>query len=409
MNMSNQKKPKYHIGPGTLVTAAFVGPGTMTTCIRAGMEDRYALLWAVVFATVATIILQSTAARIGVVTKTGLGENIRAVFSSRGMRLVAIILVFSAIFIGNSAFETGNITGVVIGVQILFPGASKIVSIVVICLLSLIFICFFKFERIQQLLVGCVFVMSLVFIALAIGSRPNVSEIIDGFGSISLGEGGLMNVLGLVGTTIGPYGLFLHSYAAARKWSKAEDIVTSKFDSIVSITIGGVITASIIIVAAASLKPGESITVSYISDLTNSLIMKWGSWTKYLLSAGLMLAGFSSCLTAPIGAAIATLGICGKHADFSKSSAKIVAASVVLVGTFFSIVFGNSPTQLILFAQVINALILPLIACFLLVCANSRVMGLHKNTPIQNVESVVVIVVCLLISVRTIMNVIQQL
>ena len=403
--MSNHNKRKFRIGPGTLVTAAFIGPGTITTCIRTGLEDRYALLWAVVFATISTIILQSTSARIGIITHKGLGENIHSAFQSRIMKYIAIILVFLSIMIGNCAFETGNITGVIIGLQMLCPSVSRLLCSIIICLGSIFLICIFKFEIVQFFLSCCVFLMSVIFVILAGASHPGVHEILDGIDTVSFGDGGLMNVLGLIGTTIGPYGLFLHSFAASQKWTKPEEISDSNFDTIVSISIGGIITAAIIIVAAASLEPEMNITVSYISDLTDSIISKWGSWTKYLLSVGLVLAGFSSCLTAPMGAAVATLGICDAPVDFSKIKTKLLASFVVLIGTVFSILFGSSPTQLILFAQIINAFILPLIACLLLVCANSSMMNEYKNSPIQNIECVFVIVLCFLIGFRNIASI----
>ena len=403
---SKSKKLTSYIGPGTLVTAAFIGPGTITTCIRIGIENRYALLWAVVFATLSTIILQETAARIGIVTQNGLGENIHSLFNSRILRCFAIVLVFSSILIGNCAFETGNITGVSIGLQMIFPNISGVLCSIVICALSLLMINFVKFKNVQRILVICVFLMSIVFLTLAIASQPTISDLHEGIDKISLGKGGLMNILGLIGTTIGPYGLFLHSYAASKKWSNPEDIKHSNIDTIISISIGGIITAAIIIVSAASVENDKIISVSYVSDLTDNLVLKWGYWTKYLLSVGLILAGFSSCLTAPIGAAVATQGICGISSDFTKKYTRILASSVVIAGTFFSILWGASPTQLILFAQIINAVILPLIASFLLICANSKRMGKYKNTPLQNIEGVIVIVLCVLICIRNIVNII---
>ena len=66
-----------NIGPGALVAAGFVGPGTVTTCTVSGASYGYTMLWALLFATVATVIFQEMAARIGIVTQKGLGENIR--------------------------------------------------------------------------------------------------------------------------------------------------------------------------------------------------------------------------------------------------------------------------------------------------------------------------------------------
>ena len=98
-------------GPGLLVTAAFIGPGTVTTATRAGAAFGFALLWAVGFAIVATIFLQEMSARLGLVTRQGLGEAVRSTFRQRFMRFLSCVLVAAAIGFGNAAYQTGNITG----------------------------------------------------------------------------------------------------------------------------------------------------------------------------------------------------------------------------------------------------------------------------------------------------------
>ena len=106
-----------NIGPGALVAAGFVGPGTVTTCTVSGASYGYTMLWALLFATVATIIFQEMAARVGIVTQEGLGENIRDRISHPVLKWIAIVIVIIAIFIGNTAYETGNITGGILGIQ----------------------------------------------------------------------------------------------------------------------------------------------------------------------------------------------------------------------------------------------------------------------------------------------------
>ena len=69
-----------NVGPGAMVTAAFVGPGTVTTSTLAGASFGYALLWALVFATLATIVLQEMSARLGVITQKGLGDALAELF-----------------------------------------------------------------------------------------------------------------------------------------------------------------------------------------------------------------------------------------------------------------------------------------------------------------------------------------
>ncbi|MCG8576105.1 MAG: divalent metal cation transporter, partial [Flavobacteriales bacterium] len=104
-----------HIGPGAMVAAAFIGPGTITTATLAGASYGYTLLWAILFSVLATIVLQEMASRLGVIGRKGLGEAIRAKLNGKLSFYLAATLVISAIFIGNAAYESGNISGAVLG------------------------------------------------------------------------------------------------------------------------------------------------------------------------------------------------------------------------------------------------------------------------------------------------------
>ena len=106
-----------NIGPAAVVTAAFIGPGTVTTCTLAGAKFGYALLWGLLFSTLATVLLQEMSARLGIVGRKSLGEAIRESARSGAARLTAVVLVLSAIVIGNAAFQTGNILGGGMGLE----------------------------------------------------------------------------------------------------------------------------------------------------------------------------------------------------------------------------------------------------------------------------------------------------
>ena len=86
-----------NIGPGALVAAAFIGPGTVTTCTKSGANSGYTLLWAMLFSTIATIVFQEMAARLGIVTQKGLGENIRERIVNPVLKGIAILIVSPAV------------------------------------------------------------------------------------------------------------------------------------------------------------------------------------------------------------------------------------------------------------------------------------------------------------------------
>ena len=104
-----------NIGPGTLVAAAFIGPGTVTVCTLAGVKFGFTLLWAMVLSIVATIVLQEMAARLGIVYGKGLAATVKSEIENPIARSLAILLILTAILLGNAAYEAGNISGGVLG------------------------------------------------------------------------------------------------------------------------------------------------------------------------------------------------------------------------------------------------------------------------------------------------------
>ena len=100
---------------GLIVTAAFIGPGTVTTATLAGAQFGYALMWALLFSVFATIVIQDMASRLGIVSQMGLAEALHKTISQPLLKLFMVLLVVSAIGIGNAAYEAGNITGAALG------------------------------------------------------------------------------------------------------------------------------------------------------------------------------------------------------------------------------------------------------------------------------------------------------
>ncbi len=164
------------IGPGAVVAAAFIGPGTVTTCTVSGASYGYTLLWAMLFSTIATIILQEMAARLGIVKQTGLGEALRTKFTGNGTRIFLAILVISAVFVGNIAYETGNLSGAIMGLQAIWGGMPKVAWALLLGVLAFILLFSGSYKRVEKVLVGMVVVMSILFLATAIAVRPNMAK-----------------------------------------------------------------------------------------------------------------------------------------------------------------------------------------------------------------------------------------
>ncbi|MBT6379860.1 MAG: divalent metal cation transporter, partial [Opitutales bacterium] len=108
------------IGPGPIIAAAFVGPGTVTLCTLSGSQFGYALLWAMALSIFATITLQEMSARLGIVTQKGLAEIINKEIGNPALKGLTVLLILSAIVVGNAAYEAGNISGGALGLEAVF-------------------------------------------------------------------------------------------------------------------------------------------------------------------------------------------------------------------------------------------------------------------------------------------------
>lgn len=382
------------IGPGALVTAAFIGPGTLTLCTLAGVNFGYELLWVLLFAVVVTILLQEMAARLGLVSQKGLGEVLRIELTHPFIKIVSLGLVFTAIIVGNAAYEVGNITGTVLGLEMDGFNHLRWGPIIVG---GIVFILLWKnnYKVIQNLLMLLVIVMSLVFSSTAIVLSRDFSAIMIGFIPSFTSDNQLM-ILGLIGTTIVPYNLFLHASTVSQKWKSTKDMVLLRKETTVTIILGGLI-SMFVLVTAASLEGG---IIKGVGDMARQLEPLLGSFARPFMAIGLFSAGISSALTAPLAAALTAKGIFnwGKKDEWKS---RLVWMSILLIGVGCSL-SGVKPITMIHIAQVANGILLPIVVIFLLLmCNRKNLMGNWKNTPIQNLLGVVVVLVSIIISVRS--------
>jgi manganese transport protein len=386
------------IGPGAIVAAAFIGPGTVTTATLAGAGFGYSLLWALAFSIVATLVLQEMSARLGVITGAGLGEAVRARFGRGLPRLAAVALIVAAIAIGNAAYEAGNLLGATLGMRGVAGGPAGL-WVPLFAGLAFALLWTGRYRAIERVLVGMVVVMSAVFLATALVLAPPLREIVAGI-LVPRAEGprALLVALGLVGTTVVPYNLFLHAAAVGERWRGPADLRAARLDLTVAIVLGGVISMAIAVTAAGA-AGGTGRTVASASEMAAQLEPLLGSWARAFFAAGLFAAGMTSAITAPLAASYAVAGALGWPRNLRDRRLRAVWGAVLLAGVPFAIA-GTRPTiplgfgevSIIVFAQVANGILLPAIAVFLLVAVNDRArMGAHVNGPVRNALGGVVV------------------
>ena len=352
------------------------------------------MLRALLFATVATIIFQEMAARIGIVTQEGLGENIRDRISHPVLKWIAIVIVIIAIFIGNTAYETGNITGGILGIQAV-ADVPMIPIVIVLGILAFVAMWAGSYKLVEKILTGIVIFMGLVFLITAFASPVDWGAVVAGLFTPTLPEGqagakGILTAVGLIGTTIVPYNLFLHASGAAERFKDPEQVSDARFDCVLSIGLGGIISMAILICAAANMH-AAGITVTNGKDMAIALQPLLGNWATVLIGIGLLAAGFSSAITAPLSAAYAVNGVLGWGKTLKDLQFKVVWMIVLVAGCLMAVVLGKSPTELILVAQAANAILLPIMAFFVMYVANGKSLGKWRNHAFANICGVIFI------------------
>ena len=395
-----------NLGPGIIITSAFIGPGTVTICTLAGINYGYSLIWCIIFSIIATCYLQEVSSRLGIISRKGLSEVLTDI-DNTFIRRIIISIIFLSLFIGNAAYESGNISGTVMGletflgsIEISFLSYSINFTPIAIGVLLALIIGNGSYKVFEKVLVLLVFTMSITFVLVAITSTPNIKDLLGGLRP-NVTETNFIYVVGLIGTTVVPYNLFLHSYVAKNKWVTAKDYKSSVFDTVISIVIGGIISLSIIITAASSQISINQNEIKNAVDLGNQLSPTLGSFSKYFISIGLFCAGITSSITAPIATSYALSGIFNYKAEWSDKIFKRVAYIVISIGVVFSSVNYN-PILVIKLAQFVNGLFLPFIATFLIWSVNKRnIMGKYVNSKFYNLLGILIVLVSLVISYRS--------
>jgi Mn2+/Fe2+ NRAMP family transporter len=395
---------KLPFGPGALVAAAFIGPGTVTACTLAGANFGYALIWALVFATLATIVLQDMAARLGIASGKGLGEALVAPGTPAALKWLSVALVMVALALGNSAYEAGNLSGGALGAGAAFGLGGSWQRWIVLSLAGLAagVILIGRYKLLENLLVGLVLLMSLAFAGSLILVRPDFGAMFGGLRP-NLPDGSLLTAIALIGTTIVPYNLFLHASSVHEKWPAGgqEALRAASTDTRVSIGFGGLISILILSTAAASLF-GSGVQIQSAADMAASLEPAYGPIARLLVGAGLLAAGLSSAVTAPIATAYAVCEISGM--DKRGWAFRGTALAVLAIGTLVASL-GLKPVSLILVAQVANGILLPIIAVFLIVTMNRRsILGDHVNGVWSNVLGTIVVLIAAGFGVRLVLR-----
>ena len=376
----------------SIISAAFIGPGTVTTSASAGAEFGYTLIWALLFSTVACYVLQESSARLFSVTGKTLGETIRTEYASRKATGWIPALALISILTGCVAFEAGNIVGAAAGMSLLTSTIPHWVTVLTIGGLSGLVLWLGTTRQIANFLGMIVAVMGLCFFITAFLVPHDPVKLFLNAITPSIPKGSGIVVLGLIGTTVVPYNIFLGS--GLKHNQSFGEMRTSL---LLAIGIGGLISVAILLTAT-------SISGSFTFEkLAQTLSESLGYGGYLLLGIGLLCAGISSTLTAALAASVTAKSIL-----ITKNSAGLwrekgvryrsVWITVLSTGTLFGLL-RLQPEPVIILAQALNGLILPVIAVILFLLMNKPhiLPARYQNGIFYNILTAGIVFVTILI------------
>lgn len=337
----------------SIISSAFIGPGSVTTGVAAGSLFRLDLMWAVTFSTLACIAVQELAARITIATGLNVGQTLVQRFGSRSGKYLQLILGGSVI-IGCAAYEAGNIVGAVAGAQLL-TGAGVAALTLIIAAAAFLVLWYDNPSWIFNLMAVLVALMGVAFFYLAATQHFSPFYVLRSTFVPTVPAGSHLTIMALLGTTVVPYNIFLGSGI-----SHGQTVPLMRIGLVISILIGGLITAAIL-VAGTSIHDFSSFE-NLFADVTSQA----GPIAAIALALGLFGAGFGSAITSPYAAAIITKSVfeVKKNRDI-----KLVWIGVLLTGLIFGL-SGLKPVAIIMVVQALNGFILPFLVIILLLIAN---------------------------------------
>ena len=394
-------------GPGMLVAGAFIGTGTITTSIVAGTNNGYTLLWAsVTLAIVLVMVLQEMVARLSLATGEPLGVLIR-----HNIGLWASIIAVLAIGGGNIIYSVGNLQGVSLALSGSVPGVSGAAWMAIVTLIYWVLLMLGRYALLEKTIMLLVAVMSVTFLGNMFYVTPDYAALGKGLVIPAFDPSDTMLVLGLIGTTVVPYNLYLHSSGVIeRGWHEkpAEFIRLMRFDTFFPVFLGGIVTMSVGVVAAAVLHPlheTQGLEISGAREMAMSLAPFLGPAAYAFFKIGLFAAAISCMPMAALSAAYVFTQSFGLSTDLKAPAFRIVFSVVTWVPLVFAIGITR-PVWTIVMAQTVNGMLLPITVVLILYLINKKnVVGkTFENGWIANILGGIAVLFCCYIGVINVVS-----
>lgn len=380
------------LGPGFLVSVGYMDPGNWGTNLAAGAGFGYQLLWVILVSNVIAIVLQISSAKLGIATGKDLAQLMREQFP----RPVVVFLgIASAIAI--MATDLAEILGGALGFSILFGiplfSAALLTGFIVMVLLGL---SRWGFRRVEYVIIGLVSIIGLAYVYEILLIRPEWGEVGKHLIVPQISSGSILVAVGILGATVMPHNVFLHSFLAPRRLSSPHASLTerkkvlllAKIDTIAALNVAFFVNAAMLIVAGTVFFQHANPESLDLQTAFVTLKPALGVFAAFAFGIGLLASGLSSSTTGTLAGQVVLQGFLGKNVEMW------VWRLITMVPALIVIALNIPSVQVLVISQVVLSLQLPFTMVALVILTSRReLMGPFVNSRKMTALSVLIALV----------------
>lgn len=404
------KKLLAFAGPAYLVSVGYMDPGNWATDIAGGSQFGYKLIWVLLMSNIMAVLLQSLSARLGIVRGRDLAQASRESYPPF-INFVLYILAEIAI----AACDLAEVLGMAIGLQLLF-GLPLIwgVCLTFLDTFLLLFLINRGIRKMEAFILVLVTTIGIAFMMEMIFAKPNIGELAIGFIPSIPNSAALYIAIGIIGATVMPHNLYLHSsLVQTRKFGKSdskirEAIKYNFIDSVVALNLAFFVNAAILVLAASTFYKAGKFNITEIKDAYQFLEPLLGThWAPVLFAVALIAAGQSSTLTGTLAGQIVMEGYLNLR--IQPWIRRILTRMVAIIPAVLTIIFlgEGSIGQLLILSQVVLSLqlgfaVIPLIHFV----SDKQTMGKFAIKPIIKIFTWLIAGIIVILNSKLVMEVV---
>jgi len=404
MRASSIREFLAYLGPALIVSMAYMDPGNYGTGIQSGALFKNGLVWSVWLASLMAMELQYLSGKLGIATGRSLAELVRTSLKSR----YYVLAYWLAAEAAAAATDLAEYLGTVLALNILFD-IPLYISGLLGALDVLIILAFAtrRFRIIEYLFMLFVSIISIGFLYELVVIGPNLSDIVTHTFLPNLDQNNIPFVVGIVGATVMPHALYVHSHLAKEKLK--DDTIEEKrrvrklhlIECVLTLTIAALVNVAILVTASATLWPTHGALAACANDATscaNSLTVPqaagtmgaiYGSAAATVFAITLLSSGLASSTTGTLAGQAIMEGLLGTKINIYVR--RLVTRFINVIPTETAILLGLQPLLLLVYSQVILSIMIPLpMIPLLYYTAKRKFMGEFVNRKATTLIALVV-------------------